>query len=405
MAADLNHLEGQYAQAVIDSGARLSRRAITLGDSRMGRDGSVVAPATPGESAIYTSDRGILSWANTILRKRLDFVKNGGIGGDTVAQMLARLPALLSTYSPSWVIGLGHINSVSADVTAAAIIADLSSIFNMVEATGARISWGTDWASSVATTPQRAVLYAVNEWLRGQAMARPGFVFVDYQAVFADPTTGNPASGYASDGLHQDSAGAIVLGGKLAEALLPYLSRTDRLVASNDDPTNLISNGMMVGNSGGISTSWGPATSVLTGTPTKVARTDGFPGEWQQVVVAGASGFYFFRFIVNIGATLAVGDNIFFECEFETDAGGWTAYKFFAQIQAFGSFPGGTVTQVIDMAHPTGSANAAVRTPAGIFRTPVLTVPATTTSVQVGVMVEGGAGTFRMARARLVKVT
>ena len=375
---------------------------VTLGDSRMARDGSVTAPL-PGETAVYNSDRGIFTWANTILRKRFTHLVNGGMGGDTVAQMLARVDALLANYHPGWVVGFGHINSVSANLTAAAIIADLTTIFDKIAASGARVVWGTDWPAVSSTTPQRAVLYAVNEWLRGQTATRRGFSLVDYQSVLVDPTTGNPLAAYQTDGLHQESAGALVLGQQLATVLGALTARSDRLIASNDDPTNLITNGMLTGNSSGTASGWGSSNATLVGTRTKVARTDGFPGEWQQNAVAGASGWYFFRWQLDIGATLAVGDVIRFECEFETDAADWAAKKFYAQISAQGSFAGGTVVQSADHLHMTGAALSLDRINSGIFRTPPFTVPTEATRVQAGVLIEGGAGTFRVARARLWK--
>jgi len=360
-----------------------------------------VAPV--GETAVYTFDRGIVAWANTILRKRLVFLKNGGVGGDTVAQMLARTDALLAL-NPGWLVGFGHVNSVSAGATVAQITTDLTAIFNKVDAAGVRLVWGTDWSDTAATTAQRAVTYGVNDWLRRQTQVRRNFILVDYQAVFVDPTTGNPVAGYTADGLHQEGLGALPLGQQLANAISPFVERSDRLIASNDDPTNIITNGMMVGNSGpGTASGWGSEGATLVGTRTKVARTDGFPGEWQQVAVTGASGWYFFRWQVNIGATVAVGDTVYAECEFETDADGWAPSRFLMQIKMIGSFAGGTVTQSADMLHASGSPAMPGRIAAGIFRTPPIVVPVGTTSIKVGVDIEEGPGTFRIAKVRLAK--
>src|SRR5690606_3788457 len=125
----------------------------------------------------------------------------------------------------------------SAGTSAASIIADLGAIFDTAAAKGCNVVWGTDWVDSTKTTGQRAVAYAVNDWLRSQVGARRGFYLAEYQTVMADPDTGNAITANASDGLHQDGAGPALMGARLAEVLEPLVPRSDRLIASNDDPT------------------------------------------------------------------------------------------------------------------------------------------------------------------------
>jgi hypothetical protein len=122
---------------------------VTLGDSRTAYNGSVTV-ANPGETAVYTSDRGYVSWAMVMLRKRMKWLKNGGVGGDTVAQMLARTDALLAL-NPGWLFGFGHINSVSANVSAGSIITDLTAIFDKC---AARVS--ASYGEPTGLTPPRA---------------------------------------------------------------------------------------------------------------------------------------------------------------------------------------------------------------------------------------------------------
>jgi hypothetical protein len=311
-----------------------------------------------------------------LLRQRMKWLANGGNGGDTVPQMLARTDALL-VLNPGWLIGFGHINSVSANVTAASIIADLTAIFNKAAAKGVRVVWGTDWVDSPKTAAQRAVAYAVNEWLRKQVEARRGFYLADYQAIFVDPATGNPIAAYASDGLHQDGIGSRLLADQLAKILDPLVPQQDRLIASNDDKTNLLPNGMLVGAAAnGYATGWGYNGTAAQGVPSKVARTDGFPGEWQQVVVTDGTDYSLRnRIAAGVADSWVIEDTVYAECEFETDAAGWAATEFNLNLALF-NVPAGTVTRSADMIHINGSPASSSRPARGIFRTPPLTIVA-----------------------------
>lgn len=398
---DRGHTAAHNAlEAALNAQPRDLSSFVTLGDSRTGYDGGVVE-ARPGETSIYTSDRGIFAWARVLLRHRMRWLKNGGVGGDTVAQMRVRVPDLLAL-DPGWVLGFGHINSVSAGVSAAAIISDLDGMFDEIAASGARIVWGTDWVASTTTTAGRAVSYAVNDWLRAQVGVRPGFYLAEYQSVMVDPTTGNPRTGYASDGLHQDGIGPRACADMLVRILDPLVPRSDRLIASNDDPTNLIPNGMMVGGTT-YATSWANNGTGSQAVVSKVARTDGLPGDWQQVVVTSGTD-YALRNRVAAGTTgsWVVGDTVYAECEFETDASGWNPTEFNLNVALYNT-PVGAVTRSADMLHLNSVPASIGRAASGIFRTPPITVPTGTSHVELNVALRGS-GTYRIARARIARV-
>lgn len=377
---------------------------ISLGDSRMNRDGGVNI-ALGAETIIYRDDRGICNWFTTLSRHRLKFLFNGGVGGDTVAQMLARLPALLTTYSPGWVIGFGHINSVSANLTVAQITTDLDAIFTAASNAGAKVVWGTDWAATSSTTAQQAVTYGVNEWLRGQSRTRKNLTLVDFASVFIDPTTGFPFAGYTTDGLHQEPPGAIILGTKLHNTLTNLIPPSDTLLSTNADPTNLLTNGMLVGVAANGAASGFGIESGSTGTLSKVARADGYPGEWQQVAAGVSHGFYH-----DITAGFVVGDVVYAEVEFETDAASWVSTKFEltlnmntsgADVQVASPLVGRTVAQY----HFTSSVAASTGRPAsGILRTGPIVVPAGATNLRWAVRFAGTSGTYRLARASVRRV-
>lgn len=373
---------------------------VTLGDSRTQFNGNVTQADATGDT-ITKLDRGYVTWAMVTLRQRLRWLKNGGVGGDTTAMMLARTDALLAL-NPGWLIGFGVINSINSDVSSATIISELTQIFDKCAAKGVKVVWGTDWCStSTNTDPRKAALHATNEWLRSQVGVRKDFYLADYASVMVDPVTGTPIAAYASDNLHQDGPGGFIMAKELVKVLSPLTVPSDRLTTSNVDTTNLIPNGMFEGDSGaGRATSWASGTGG-TATYAKVARTDGYPGFWQQVTLTDATASRL-RMDITPGTTgsWVEGDNVVFEVEFQTDAAGWAATEFSAGIQLFGVTG---IFRAIDGVHSTGTPAMTARPESGIFRSPAIVIPAGTTSVRVFIQLLGS-GTFRAARARLKRV-
>ncbi|MGW9345575.1 hypothetical protein ACWGR3_28900 [Streptomyces albidoflavus] len=376
--------------------------AVLLGDSRTLYNGNYLQSQATS-TAVTHDDRGYVACAMVLLRQRLDILKNGGVGGDTTAQMLARTDALLAL-SPGWLIGMGCINSVNQGVSAATIIAELTAIFDKCAAKGVRVVWGTDWISAgTDTTAKKQAAATVNEWLRRETSRRREFYLADYAAVMSTPATGLPVAAYASDGLHQDGPGGFIMAKELVKVLEPLLPPMDRLTVSNEDTTNILTNGMLTGNGGtGRATSWswpGSGPAVFS----KVARTDGYQGDWQQVVVTGGTNTYLYQQVAAAAGKWAEGDNVFFECEFETDATDWNVTAFYARLNLLGVTGVAPQTVADDMNH-AGAPGLAYRPERGVFRTPVLRIHEGTTHVQGGIFLIG-TGTYRIARARMVKVS
>ena len=375
---------------------------VTLGDSRTLSNGNIrEEDVSVGGTAATKLDTGYATWAMVLLRQRMRYLKNGGVGGDTTAQMLARTDALLAL-NPGWLIGFGVINSVNSDVPTATIISELGQIFDKCAAKGVKVIWGTDWCSnSTNTTARKTTLYATNEWLRNQVGVRPDFYLADYATAIVDPTTGIPYSALASDNLHHDGPGGMRMARQLVKILSPLIPPSDRLIVSNLDTTNLLVNGMFEGDSGtGRATTWATGTGG-TAVYSKVPRTDGVPGSWQQVTLTAATASRL-REDLNPGVpgSWVEGDKVSFEVEFETDAAGWNATQFYAGLQVFGVTG---LAHATDCVHATGTPNQTDRPESGIFRTPAITIQPGATSVRVYIQLLGD-GTYRVARARLRKV-
>lgn len=180
---------------------------VTLGDSRVLLNGQTSWPPN-GSGYIARENRGHITQALVMLRHRMRWLTNGGVGGDTTAMMLARVDGLLAL-NPGWLIGMGCINSINAGVDAPTIISELTQIFDKCAAKGVRVVWGTDWISGGTNTVEKKRAAAdVNNWLRGQAVTRPNFYLAEYAAIMGDTETGVIPAALGQDLLHQDAPGA-----------------------------------------------------------------------------------------------------------------------------------------------------------------------------------------------------
>lgn len=384
----------------IDYMVRNPASYVTLGDSRTMYNGS----DTPSSSgAIIKDNRGYVTQAMVMLRQRMHLLKHGGVGGNTTEQMLARTDALLAL-NPGWLIGMGCINSINTQsASSLTIIQELTQIFDKCAEKKVRVVWGTDWISAgTDTAAKKKAAAEVNDWLRREAMRRSNFYLAEYAAVMGDTETGIIPTSLGADALHQDAPGAFKMGVELARVLEPLVPRSDRLLTYNADPTNYLPNGMFTGNSSGLATGWTKGSSAGS-TFSKVPRTDGVVGEWQQVTCATEVTASLMRQVALAGTDLSVGDRVFAEIEFETDEAGWSSTEFTLQLQTVGG-DAGSVTNpkvVNDMA--AGSTKAQPRIANGILRTPVLTIGSGgPTHLQFSVRLKGS-GVYRATRARIAR--
>ncbi|ADD81126.1 lipase [Rhodococcus phage ReqiPine5] len=393
---------GAVLNAMDDALERLDRVApyrptfVTLGDSRTQYNGKVIVPAG-STGAIAKDNRGYVTRAMIELGQPLTWLENGGVGGDTVAMMLARTDGLLA-YDPGFLIGFGAINSVNNGVSSETIISELTQIFDKAAAKGTTVIWGTDWISPGTEEAEKPVAAGVNAWLRGLALVRPDFYLVDYARVMSDPTSGFVPVSLGADQLHQDAPGGAVMGKALADVLRPLVTPRAQLPTSNADTRNLVANGLFTGDASGLATGWGKGSAAAS-VHSKVVRTDGVPGEWQQVVCTAETATSLTRQTVLSTTDLVVGDKVFAVIEFECDEAGWDATEFTLQLQTIGGAAGSpTVPKIVnDNALAAVSPLPAPVIRKGILRTPNLPIIDGATHLQVSVRLRGS-GTYRVAR-------
>lgn len=364
-----------------------------LGDSITDQNFQTTPPA-------YQTN-GFWTWAAIILRQRLTLAGVFGYAGQRISVVASHVPDVLAV-NPGTVVVVAGTNDVPTNATLAQMQADMTDLLTALRAGGVRIVIGTLPPRASYTGSQQAVLFGYNRWLAVYG-ASIGATVVDWASVLTDPATGVYAAGMSPDGVHPDPLGAARMGARLAAALGPITPATDAQSAGGD-PTNLLPNGAMTG--GPVATNWfvkdlaGGTNNPATVTPTKVARTDDVPGEWQQLVVATTPG----ASLWSPGAVgYAAGDQLYATCEFER-GNDWAAMGTANRTLRLTLRTQPTVANSYGLNHPSGRAFPLAAMPmSGVLRTAPVTVPAGTTKVDLAIEFSG-TGTLRIGRVEIRKV-
>jgi hypothetical protein len=309
-----------------------------LGDSFDERaEVSTVSPFSINSSAIWNC-------TNMLMMCRLNFVYIDGVSGSgaltTGSRYNTRIAAAIAS-GAKWLALRASINDISADNTAAALIAEYTALFEQANSAGLRVISNTITPSTavLTTASRRSAWSKFNQWMLNTAPQLFDIVVIPEHYQLADKSvlTGASNSAYMSDGTHPDAVGAMILAETARDVLDPYFPAKHPLfsisaigtadwTAADPNPINVgtqVATG--TGISGNVATSMG--LSVTAGgavVGSKVTRTDG-PGEWQQIVFTGSAANQLAEYYTSPGtsalnAELAIGDIVSLAMEFEIDA-------------------------------------------------------------------------------------
>lgn len=334
------------------------RTVVLFGDSRVAN--CDYADATDA----FSTNRDWLGWGNyqTGTGPALDMIHNGGVGGNTTAQMLARVGTDVLAYNPGYLILWGGTNDTWATTTDVdATFGRMVQIMQAATGAGIYIFLVSETTSSAKGTTFPTLVQYYNERLLHYAAGQRDVEFWDFNSLVinpADPTGMPKAAMLASDGVHPSPYGAAVLGQKI---VAPALSRFKTSLASlvntpidtlgnNANVRNIVSNPLMTatggtvgaGDSGTVPGSW--ASSAGGGTVTAVcstpARSDGFGNDFQMAITATASGSKYGTQAVNT-ARLVQGGQYIIEAAAGLDSP-VSVVVFAVFLQIFTSGGGGT---------------------------------------------------------------
>lgn len=360
-------------------------------------------------------DRGWFVWCQAFLGQRLTWTRNAGVSGDTTTGMLARIDADVIAYNPGWcVIEVGP-NDGTTNISAATTQANIQAMADKLLKAGIRVAVTTPVTTNAQTTPQKNAVLTVGTWLRGWARSQPGIILIDFAQVYTDPLDGNISNFLTDDGTHPSADGAKRLGQLAANALAPFIPNINDLPSANVDTSNLLTNGMMYGNSSGAATGIGVngSGSSPVHALSKVGRTDLFAGgpvhpcEWQRMAVGPGNGAQRIINWATITTGFAIGDTVQALVE-------WRMQASPTPVAIGGGLPsinikliavGGSAEATWCYHTSTDKVWTVFPTPELVALTPPITVPSGTTSLVLQLLVNGlDTITVDAGRAKVFKV-
>lgn len=222
------------------------------------------------DSATYkaTSGLGYWTWAEIELGGKFKLLNNAGVSGDRTDQLNARLSTQVLAYKPKYCFVHIGTNDIGQGITAATIIANLSTIYQTLVDNGIIPVTSTilprGGTSALSTQASRRDLLDVNDWIVKYSRLK-GWSCADFYRLAVDTSTLTNAAQAKADTSLLDTLGLHPLGklarkmGLMLASLLNPLSPVYYGPSSNSwDGTNgaagPIINPTMLGTTGGANT-------------------------------------------------------------------------------------------------------------------------------------------------------
>ena len=351
-----------------------------------------------GDSYNATQIMGAWSWVNAMCLRSVGprrQPRNAGVSGETQAEMLARFDADITPYAPSIVVLSGPENDMAAaggNLSATQALAALALLVAKVRAIGALPVLRTTVPIPASAIPladlieynSRVALYAQDE----------GLPLIDLYGALVSATDGSLYSdgAWTSDGTHPTNLGAATIADAALAVLLPYLPPGALPIArSNNDPWNLLTNGLFIPdtNSDGIPDDW--TMSAHTGVTPTLEVVAGVPGQMFQFDRASGTSCTISQTVSAGASTFAVGDTLafLFRAQAETATVAWEGMYC-------------TFTGASGAARSFHLATGPLADGIGYYE---WVVPAGCTALSVRFMSEAGVGKYRVGQATLRNLT
>jgi lysophospholipase L1-like esterase len=317
---------------------------------------------------------------------------NKGIGGQTSAQMLARLSTDVLSLAPHYCHLLCGTNDIGQAIPTATTISNINSMVSQMRAAGIAVTIGTIPPRSTYTGTMQADTQTINTYIRGLA----GVTVIDYYAAI-DDGTGVALAGTLGDGVHPNRYGASRMGYKCAAWLASLPVRAYPLLRVGD-PAQLLTDGFFTtGSPSALPPSWGASTAGGTAPVYgRAARPDGV-GQW--LTITNAAGCT--TAIQSNAGSFSIGDTVSAEFSFEiAPSGSQTAHTYavglFLQFWNGSSF----FSSVASLKFDASQDNDYPQATQGVLVTRPIAIPAGTTVAQVVIQCSG-TGAWKVGRAAI----
>lgn len=156
-------------------------------------------------------------------------VLNRGVNGERSDQIRARFSRDTAQQKPDVVVIIAGVNDIYQGRTAESVEVELEAMYAVAGAAEIVVVAGSIIPFNTASSDQNARMHAVNDWIRGYAIAHPGaVVFCDTRAAVSDP--GQPDRLVSSpDNLHPSPEGYRLMAVALEAAITEALSETGKV--------------------------------------------------------------------------------------------------------------------------------------------------------------------------------
>jgi len=325
-----------------------NNKAVLFGDSHVAGSGGAGANSHYLNNAAQKgwNKDGCVNWANFLLGQALDIVALEGVGGEDSTGILARVGNVVQ-HDPGYVF----IFSGTNDTVAATAIANMQSmvdVFEQNEIISVIVGPFPRYFASI----NQATLQVQHDIRKGYALIAkdtPSVIYVDPFDDLIDSSTatklaqGEMLPANTTDGTHIKDAGARLIGQRIHDALLDTgISKVGitngQWDGTNGDNDSLLLNGHFFGTtgttvapvSGDLADDWKmteKSNASQTCVCSKVARTDGVAGFWQQFVIDASTTHAEYMQMEQINSAtsydlttrFAEGTPVIAECEIEIE--------------------------------------------------------------------------------------
>jgi lysophospholipase L1-like esterase len=199
------------------------------------------------------------TFTSVLSGQRINLIKNAGITGNLVSQMLTRFDTDVTPYAPNIVTVDGGTNEFLTGVPFATFQTNFIALITKIRSIGAV----PVIASILPNTTQRQLAATWVKWQRTYA-AQQGIEFLDFWNLLVDPTSGILNSTAASgDGTHPGVGGYLAMANYVIPRLTALMPDTvPTLITDNQDSDSLLANPLFLGSPvGGVAPSWTAQTN------------------------------------------------------------------------------------------------------------------------------------------------
>jgi lysophospholipase L1-like esterase len=204
-------------------------------------------------------------WAVLDSRGRIRYGGAAATPGFTSAQILQATRELLATPAArpiEYATVLAGSNDIGYELPLATSQANLTAIYDLLVEHGITPVLCTlpprdrlEGQPIEIVQRQRNATIMLNQWITHTAQVN-GWPLVDLYSALVDPETGEYKPGLNTDFLHQNSAGAQVMGQALADALAGYQLPAPPLLASSQSTAYAVGNNLFLSSVGGLPEDW-----------------------------------------------------------------------------------------------------------------------------------------------------